>query len=314
MSFLTVLLTILKIIGIVIASVTGLMLILVLLFLLSPVRYKGRIKFDGSPLITARGSYLFHIVSVHFDMNSEGSDFSVRIFGHKLRNRDDKKKSGHRTSGHPSRQEFAGNLPRVEISDNPPGESKSGQDSQSSNENIFTDQPEQGNAIHITQDKKGIFKKAKDIYNKVIAKIKRIYEGLIGKIKKIYHKITSMADNITEKRDRLFSEINDPVNKRGFRFAIDLVKKLIKHILPGKYSIFIRFGTDDPAVTGELVGLVYTFAVTTGLNVRVNPDFENKVFECDIPFKGRICIIRLVIWAIKAYRNKDFRQLIGKFG
>ena len=49
MIFVTILLTILKITGLVLAGIIGLALLLVLWILLSPIRYKGRIKYSDKP-------------------------------------------------------------------------------------------------------------------------------------------------------------------------------------------------------------------------------------------------------------------------
>lgn len=61
MIFVTILLTILKITGLVLAGIIGLALLLVLWILLSPIRYKGRIKYSGKPDIRIKASYLCHI-------------------------------------------------------------------------------------------------------------------------------------------------------------------------------------------------------------------------------------------------------------
>lgn len=314
MSFLTVLLTILKTAGIILAAVIVLVLVLALWLLLSPVRYKGRVRFDGKPDIKVRASYLLHIFTVRYDLGADGNEFSIRVFGHRLSGRKDKK-SGTARKKQSVKTKKGGTLTEPEIrNEDMPSGGQSRPVIEPEPEKDYAYAPEEKKTESSTEDKKSVFKKVKDIYNKIIAKIKNIFCGFVMKIKSIYHKIADMADNITDKRNSLFSEINDPANRRGFEFALNLVKKLLKHVLPRKHSIFIRFGMDDPALTGELVGLIYAFALTAGLNIQVNPDFENKVFECDIPFKGRISIIRVVIWALQAYRNKDFRQLLGKIG
>lgn len=302
MSFLTVLLTILKIVGIVLASVVGLIIVLLLWILLSPIRYKGRIRFDGKPDISVRAAYLLHIITVYFDFNGDRKDFSIRLFGRRM-------KSGEEEPSKTARRKRKVKEPEAPLTEADADERSESYEETGAQQDIEK-QPEQhtlelpvnAEGKKESEDKKSIFKKLKDIYN-----------NIVDRLRNIRNKVSDMVNNIIDKRDRLSSEINDPANREGLSFAFGLLKKLLKHILPRKHRIYTRFGTGDPAMTGELVGVIYTVAVAANLNVEVVPDFENKVFECDIPFKGRISVIRLVIWALQAYRNKNFRHLLDKF-
>ncbi len=302
MSFLTVLLTILKIVGIVLASVVGLIIVLLLWILLSPIRYKGRIRFDGKPDISVRAAYLLHIITVHFDFNGDRKDFSIRLFGHRMKSGEEKPSKTARRKR--KIKEPAAPLTEADADERSESYEETGaqQDIEKQPEQHTLELPVNAEGKKESEDKKSIFKKLKDIYN-----------NIVDRLRNIRNKVSDMVNNIIDKRDRLSSEINDPANREGLSFAFGLLKKLLKHILPRKHRIYTRFGTGDPAMTGELVGVIYTVAVAANLNVEVVPDFENKVFECDIPFKGRISVIRLVIWALQAYRNKNFRHLLDKF-
>ena len=302
MSFLTVLLTILKIVGIVLASVVGLIIVLLLWILLSPIRYKGRIRFDGKPDISVRAAYLLHIITVYFDFNGDRKDFSIRLFGHRMKSGEEKPSKTARRKR--KIKEPAAPLTEADADERSESYEETGaqQDIEKQPEQHTMELPVNAEGKKESEDKKSIFKKLKDIYN-----------NIVDRLRNIRNKVSDMVNNIIDKRDRLSSEINDPANREGLSFAFGLLKKLLKHILPRKHRIYTRFGTGDPAMTGELVGVIYTVAVAANLNVEVVPDFENKVFECDIPFKGRISVIRLVIWALQAYRNKNFRHLLDKF-
>ncbi len=74
----------------------------------------------------------------------------------------------------------------------------------------------------------------------------------------------------------------------------------------------MKFGTGDPATTGEILGAAYAFGALLGLNLCIEPDFDNKVIECDIPFRGHVSFIRVLIWALKIYLNKDVKGIIQK--
>ena len=83
--------------------------------------------------------------------------------------------------------------------------------------------------------------------------------------------------------------------------------------MPKHHNIDILFGTGDPASTGEILGAVYAMTFLLGVNITVTPDFENKVIEVQSSFKGRIRLFTLLIIALKAYRNKDFKNALHRF-
>lgn len=317
MSFLTVLLTILKIIGIVIGGIIGVILLLLLWILLSPVRYKGRIKYVGKPDISIKVSYLCHIVSAFFILDDEGSRFDFKIFGKSmikkksLPSRKKPKKSSSKQKHHkgagseppdgktadiePEKSETADNAVNPAMTENAARllEKKQAQPDAKPQ----TPQTEPNEDKKGKKNKKSIFKRLKDIYNGLKAKIAAFRRN---------------AEKLIEKRDRLWEEIENTDNREAVSFILVLLKKFLKHILPRKHKIYIRFGAGDPAKTGEFLGLMYAFAALMGLNLEVEPDFENKVIECDVPFKGHISIVVVAIWVLKAYRHDKLNKLIEK--
>lgn len=82
----SIVLLILKIIGITLAVLIGLILLFVILVLLVPIRYRGnaeypyegnRIPADGHGVV----SWLLHIIHISFDTTSEGQILKVKVFG-----------------------------------------------------------------------------------------------------------------------------------------------------------------------------------------------------------------------------------------
>ncbi|MDD6233909.1 MAG: DUF2953 domain-containing protein [Lachnospiraceae bacterium] len=299
MIFVTILLTILKITGLVLAGIIGLALLLVLWILLSPIRYKGRIKYSDKPDIKIRASYLCHIVSGYFILDENGQKADFKILWKSMLNGKSKtgtskhkKKTSKETGGHLIKPEKTANLHDVEepkplmitenIPDNAVKKPEDSDDKSPENE---------------AKPKKSIFKKLKDVYNKVRNFIKSMSERV---------------RNALGMRDKIISEIDDADNREAVNYGLTLLKKVLKHILPRRHRIYIRFGTGDPASTGQYLGLMYAFGAWLGLNLAVTPDFDEKVFECDVSFKGHISIAVLLVWAVKAYRNKKFMSFIDK--
>ena len=297
MIFVTILLTILKITGLVLAGIIGLAMLLVLWILLSPIRYKGRIKYSGKPDIRIKASYLCHIFSGYFILDENGQKADFKIFWKSMLNR----KSG--TASHRQKKK---NPPDTDLikPDKPEDFYKAEEpetlkipenvsDNELKKTEVRAKKPPENNP----KPKKSIFKKLKDVYNKIRNFIKNMSERV---------------RNALDMRDKIISEIDNADNREAVNYGLVLLKKVLKHILPRRHRIYIRFGTGDPASTGQYLGLMYAFGAWLGLNLVVAPDFDDKVIECDIPFRGHISIAVLLLWAVKAYRNKKFMSFIDK--
>lgn len=299
MIFVTILLTILKIIGLVLAGIIGLALILVLWILLSPIRYKGRIKYSGKPDIRIKASYLCHIFSGYFILDENGQKADFKIFWKSMLNRKTK------VTSHKHKKKKTKTTGTDLIKPDKPEEFHKAEEPETMKipENV-SDNVLKKNEIRAKippenkpKPKKSIFKKLKDVYNKIRNFIKNISERV---------------HNALDMRDKIISEIDNADNREAVNYGLVLIKKVLKHILPRRHRIYIRFGTGDPASTGQYLGLMYAFGAWLGLNLVVTPDFDDKVIECDIPFKGHISIAVLLWWAVKAYRNKKFMSFIDK--
>lgn len=86
-------LLILKIIGLILAILLGIILICLALILLSPIRYKARVHADGNvESMTARlkFSWIFHIVSGFVEFQDKKLSWQIRILGRQIK----KKKQG----------------------------------------------------------------------------------------------------------------------------------------------------------------------------------------------------------------------------
>ena len=304
MGFLTVLLTILKIIGIVLASVIGFIILLVLIILLSPVSYKGRIKYDGRIDINIRARYLFGLVRAYFIKNEKEQVIDLKLLRFSLlkpKTKKKRRKAGkHAPAESPARETFDYEARQTNE------DAKRREPSAKEIKADAFDGRGNGEKTAITSKQSAEYAKDKD------GKTPKEKKSIFKRVKDIYNKIADMLKSFTDMREKIFKEINDEGNKRAVSFTLGIIKKLLKHILPRKHRIYVKFGTGDPAATGEILGAAYAFGALLGLNLCIEPDFENKVIECDIPFKGHVSFIRVLIWALKVYLNKDVKGIIQK--
>ena len=142
-------------------------------------------------------------------------------------------------------------------------------------------------------------------FKSLLSKIKQFRQTL----KNIYKAIkdgTSKADNI---RKFIFSEIT----KGAICVVKDNVIKLLKHILPRKVDTELLFGTGDPCLTGEALGIIAVIMAATNKRLNITPDFDRLVLEGYIKAKGRIRIVTVLFIVIKVILSDEWKNFYAEF-
>ncbi|MGN0369818.1 MAG: DUF2953 domain-containing protein [Butyrivibrio sp.] len=306
MIFLTVFLTILKVAGIAIGVIVGLFLIFVCWFLFMPVRYKGQFSYHGKPDIDIKfGSFgrLVHGYILYRDGNAEGEAIVLwrNLFDDdeekKARKKAKRKAKKAKKRAKKAQKNKSQKIPETKIIKEPPKApvkenapvTETGPETEINKTALLNINKKSGNKKN-KKPKKNIFKRLKDRYNRIKAGIK----------------------NINETKNRVMAQIRDPENKEAVLYLILMIKKLLKHFRPRKQKFIIEFGTGEPDKTGELLGAMYAMAALLGLNLYVNPDFENKKFELDGLIKGRVCVLWIIVWYVKLCMNEKIYMIIEK--
>ena len=86
---------------------------------------------------------------------------------------------------------------------------------------------------------------------------------------------------------------------------------LLRHYRPREISGRLHFGTGDPAVTGQLTGLIYLL-LPARAQLSVEPEFTEAVFEADLEFSGHIRAVHAARTAYHLFRNKRLKRLIKR--
>ena len=76
---------------------------------------------------------------------------------------------------------------------------------------------------------------------------------------------------------------------------------LLKHMAPRSLRGRLHFGTGDPALTGQLLGVLSVLFAMWGKGIAVIPDFEQEVFEGEAAVKGYARGIIVLILIIRAH-------------
>ena len=131
--------------------------------------------------------------------------------------------------------------------------------------------------------------------------------------KKKKRKKSSFADRIKricEKASSLREAVEDEENQKAFRLLISRVKYLLHHLRFRKFEGCLKFGFDDPAMMGRILGVLSLFYPLYGESFTLTPVFDHTVFEGEIALKGHVRLIHILIAAIQLMMNKKIRGLV----
>lgn len=128
-----------------------------------------------------------------------------------------------------------------------------------------------------------------------------------GKLKCTFKRFCDKIKRIRKKYKRLRKFAEDERTKTAFQLIRDQLFSVFLTLLPRKAEGWIHFGTEDPALTGEILGAVSIFYPVFMDTVKITPDFEKAILEGDLSVRGRFYIITAVRAAWKLFRDKNVR-------
>ena len=325
-----VLLLILKITGIVIACILGLVILIVAAVLFVPVRYKADADYHGEFKAHAKMSWL-GILRVLVSYDEELAIKAKALFITIYSNNDNKEKSSKHKKSEKKKlkqpeeknifsvnDEEAKKLtekeekPQIKMAE---AVSDTKEDTQAVKNNV-EDIKESAESLKetVSEDesgdtqKKSFFDKVKDKCFVIYTKIKEI----IKLVKDTVKKVSGAADRLKEKVKKAKEFVTDEDNKALFHFLVEQLKALIKVIRPKKYRINARIGFEDPATMGKVLAYVSIFYGMSGVDLSLEPVFGENVKEGSIFLKGNICIFSVLLIALRVYRNEQFKKFISR--
>ncbi len=346
-----IVLTILKIIGIILLVIIGLILVICACILFVPVRYSAKIKYKDEPDVQIRVTYLLHMINATYIIKGKDKNLFIKIFGFRThffdkdkREKNDKYDEDTEMFEEMSRRLNA-DMKEAEDSDvqdievvEIENEEEIGQKKRyrkNDRKHIFREdvnksendendeigyEIEKGLNIGIDKSIAGdkYLSCEKEEYNRK-GKTKSIYERVKEKITCFINKIKYRFMNICGTIKNIGKNINEKIEflkKEETRNALYFVKgeaiKVLRHIRPRKVKGYVTFGFDNPAYTGQTLGIIYMLTKGPKDNLVLKPDFANKIFESDAVIKGRVQAYYLLYIAIRVYKNKNFNSILKK--
>ena len=104
--------------------------------------------------------------------------------------------------------------------------------------------------------------------------------------------------------------LNHPSVKPTLKLFWDLMIKFMKHVWPRKWRLKIKYGDEDPYLTGRVHGYICMARGLFGREIDFTPVWDEDVFEFDGYVSGRVQLIVFLVFAFKIFANRHLRKLV----
>lgn len=299
-------------IGIALLCILILAVVLLLAVLFAPIRYRVTAGLaDEKAAGMAKAHWLLHIITASCvweqELQYKLSIFGITVYGSKRKALKEKKKKEKEQKKEQKelekRKQKTKNIKNIKNEKNIQNEA-----AQSVKVQTADKEPEQVAARRVDRQAKRK-KHRKSPLKALMAKLK----ALLEKLKAFWKRVIGLFQK-AEKLKETISAYRAFFEREDFKRAFALCKKelltLWKRVRPKKLRAELHFGFDDPALTGQILAYLSMLYPLLGKDVRLRPDFENRVCEGKLLIKGKIRLFVLLraLWIL--YFDKDIKRLI----
>lgn len=272
----------LKIIGILLLVLLGLLVIISATILTVPLRYRGEASASGtveSLRIYAKFSWLLHLVSGYLLYEDGKTKWQVRVLWRK------------RNSEKPVREKQ---------------KAEETTDVEKTTKVEETAEMKETEEVEKTKEAEEITEKKES--EKTGESAERTKKQKFSE--KIKYTIQNICDKIRlcrEKKEDLQDFLTDEIHLSSWKRIKQEIVRLLKFLRPKKLTGNLHFGFEDPSVTGKVLAVLGALYPFYGEHIRINPDFENEIFEGDVLVKGNIRGVYALIIAWNLFFDKNIR-------
>ncbi len=337
-----VLLTILKIIGIVLLCIIGFILLVLLALLIIPFRYRvnaRKIETESDKIIDAikaeiHVTWLLHFVHVGVIFDKV-LDLWIKVLGIKLVKRrlwdgpkpKDHKKEYDDDSYWPDDfdEDFGEEVPAVSEKDidtdtlvesiSEDSSLKKPSDVLKSDEKITVNEvsSEKKKDEEDASDKETSKNDEKDIFDKIGEGIERLEEKVVNGLDKL-SELAEKPEEFIDKAVDTYDYYTHLLGTKGAEKSIDFLKeevlKILKSLRPRKGKVYIDFASTDPEKTAKIYELYGCLLGILPKKSKVYIDFDDDRLYFDITIKGNIYLGYVVIHGLKILFNKRLKKFI----
>lgn len=272
----SVVLTVLKILGMVLLGILALVLFLLSVLLLVPVRYAVSGSVGDSVKVSGKAGWLLSAIRYEFSLEDGEVTGGVRIFGFRVR------RKAKVTEAELEEDAAEAELAATELGteDDAPPAKESGSTGQVQEQDNLQCNSEQ--------------KKTGDAREKISRQFRKIRRSLQN------------AKSFAERIHKLFT---DELNQYAVKKIWAQCLYLLGHFRFRKMYTDLTFSLSDPAWTGQALGIFSMIPLFYQYEVHLYPDFESdKLYvQGDFEIKGRIRLVHLVVVTIRLLLDQKVR-------
>ncbi|WP_459919301.1 DUF2953 domain-containing protein [Fusicatenibacter saccharivorans] len=315
---------ILKALGILLLVLLFLVLLIVCTVLFLPFCYRAQVlkEEEGFACVKASGrvSWLFGAVALTASYEEQKSEAQILLFGASLETWKRRLKKIRRGEA---------SVPRTEEN-----ETENALEAEKTAEQKAPDQKEK-------QQKVTAQKEQPEQEQEPDAPKKSILERFFGRIEYLPEKLLNLASRLLQTAFRLlelpfrllekleqkiqagrrlkrkWESVKKFFRSKMFREALLHAKKEVLYFLkkaaPKKVTGTVRFGFNDPALTGETLGILGMIYGKLPKDLSIQPDFEQEILQGDVRMKGSFQAVTAAGIALRLFRDQNLRKTIRHF-
>ncbi len=337
---LSIVLTVLKVIGIVLLIILGIIILLLLLILFVPIRYRldasceeklldaENVDFTKGVTASFSFSYLLSLLNGGFSY-PDRPYFRIRILFFELFSTQAEGKTEETSDSEEKGGSEETNIEAMEADSN-----LEDPDLETKEEDISSEKTESAAKEHdISCESKDVGTEAEIEVEQALGSSDNNDEesgnipGFIGFIQSIiekakifittqqnvFNKIKCTISRVYGKINMIKSTLENDIFQRAFEKSKKHLGIILKSILPRKVVADILYGTGDPAMTAQIMGGLGIVRALGFNKIILRPDFDRTVIQGDLHIKGRITLFRIVLSLAICYFNKDIRKTVKRF-
>lgn len=319
-----ILFMILKALGILLLVLLSLVLLIVCTVLFLPFCYRAQVlkEEEGFACVKASGrvSWLFGAVALTASYEEQKPEAQILLFGASLETWKRRLKKIRRGEA---------SVPRTEEN-----ETENALEAEKTAEQKAPDQKEK-------QQKVTAQKEQPEQEQEPDAPKKSILERFFGRIEYLPEKLLNLASRLLQTAFRLlelpfrllekleqkiqagrrlkrkWESVKKFFRSKMFREALLHAKKEVLYFLkkaaPKKVTGTVRFGFNDPALTGETLGILGMIYGKLPKDLSIQPDFEQEILQGDVRMKGSFQAVTAAGIALRLFRDQNLRKTIRHF-
>ena len=280
----TVILFLLKLIGIILLVLLGIVLTLLVLLLFVPVRYQIKGSVLENKTVRVKLHWLLHLLVFSLSYEEKKLTTEFRILGFRLFPREKKKSA----------------LDDTDFDDIEEAE----------DERVTQEPVQEIPQLTATEYSGEPQTDSSETHRRQKRQPKRKIAAFIDNWKRFWEEIKQIPDKVSA----IWSVISDEGNHKVVSLVWEQIRYLLRHSRFRKLKTDLTFSAGDPATTGQILGVFCMFPMLYQYEVSVVPDFESEQWYLRGTFeiKGHARLVHVLRSGILLWKEKEVRRFVNR--